>query len=133
MNDSERITLFLQGAPHAVVGASPSRHKYGNKVLRAYQQHHRLVYPIHPQADEIEGLAAYRRLQDIPEAIYGISVITPASVTESIVQQAGELGIRHIWMQPGAESDLAIAQAEKWNMNVIARGPCILVVLGFRD
>jgi hypothetical protein len=36
-------------------------------------------------------------------------------------------------MQPGAESDAAVARAKALGMNVIAGGPCLLVALGFRD
>jgi len=116
-----------------VVGASRDRAKYGNKVLRCYQQHDRAVFPINPHAEEIEGLHAYPDLASVPEAIHGISVITPPHVTESIVDQAGDLGIKHIWMQPGSESDTAISRARELGMNVIAAGPCLLVVLGYRE
>ncbi len=39
MDVAQQIERFLAGAPHAVVGASSDRSKYGNKVLRAFQQH----------------------------------------------------------------------------------------------
>ena len=45
-----RITAFLAGSPHAVVGASALRTKYGNKVLRAYLQHERPVFAVNPGA-----------------------------------------------------------------------------------
>jgi uncharacterized protein len=133
MSLQSQIEQFLSGAPHAVVGASQDRTKYGNKVLRAYQQAKRPVYPIHPTSAEVEHLKAYASLADVPEPIYGISIITPPPITESIVHQAGELGIQHVWMQPGAESDAAIELARRFGMNLIAEGPCLLVVLGFRE
>jgi predicted CoA-binding protein len=127
------VEEFLAGAPHAVVGASQDRAKYGNKVLRVYQQHDRRVVPVHPSAKEIEGLVAYPDLAALPEPVHGISVITPPPVTERVVQQAIELGIKHIWMQPGAESETAVELARQNGINMIAGGPCLLVVLGFRD
>jgi hypothetical protein len=36
-------------------------------------------------------------------------------------------------MQPGAENPEAIAEAEAAGANVIHGGPCVLVVLGFRE
>jgi predicted CoA-binding protein len=133
MDIHERIRLFLDGKPHAVVGASTNREKYGNKVLRCYRQHGRPVYPINPGAKEVEGLPAYPDLAALPEKVHGISVITPPAVTERVVEAAAEAGIRHIWMQPGAESPAAVDRAEELGMNVIADGSCILVALGFRD
>ncbi|MEK6253993.1 MAG: CoA-binding protein [Gemmatimonadales bacterium] len=128
-----QITAFLAGRPHAVVGASAFRAKYGNKVLRAYLQNDRPVYAIHPTADEIEGLPCYVNLSALPERPHGISIITPPPVTEQIVQEAAALGIEHVWMQPGAESEAAVELAEQAGMNVLAGGPCVLVTLRFRE
>lgn len=133
MNPRDRIEQFLDGAPHAVVGASRDRSKYGNKVLRAYLQTNRAVFPVNPTADIVEGLTAYPELTQLPEAVFGISIITPPKVTRTVVEQAGQLGIKNVWMQPGAESDAAIGCAERLGMNVIAGGPCILVALGYRE
>lgn len=133
MNLQTRIDSFLDGAPHAVVGASANRNKYGNKVLRAYQQSGRPVYPVHPFAEEIEGLTVYPDLASLPEPLHGISIITPPMITERIVEQAGTLGIQHLWMQPGAESARAIETAAAHQMNVIAGNACLLVAIGFRE
>lgn len=133
MTLQERIEAFLAGAPHAVVGASKDRAKYGNKVLRAYLQDGRRVHPINPTADAVEGLPAFADIGAVPEAVHGISVITPPAVTERIVEQAAAAGIEHVWMQPGSESDTAVARAEAAGMNVIAGGPCLLVAIGFRE
>ncbi len=133
MTVQQQIDAFLSGTPHAVVGASQAREKYGNKVLRAYLQGQRAVYPIHPKAEEVEGLAAYPDLASLPQTVHGLSIITPPSVTEQVVAQALQLGIRHIWMQPGAESLPAVELAQQAGINVIWGGPCILVALRFRE
>lgn len=127
------IDAFLAGGPFAVVGASTHREKYGNKVLRVYQQNGRAVYPINPRAEEIEGLKAYPDLASLPEKPHGISIITPPAITEKIVQDAIDLGIGHLWLQPGAESAKAVELAEKSGINVIANGPCALVVMGYHE
>jgi len=129
----ERIARFLSGSPHAVVGASRDRAKYGNKVLRAYLQNDREVYPVNPNVDEVEGLKSYPDLASLPEPVYGVSVITPPEVTLGIVEQAAELGIRNVWMQPGAESAHATQRARELGMNAIAGEACVLVVLGYRE
>ena len=133
MTLQEQIDAFLRGSPHAVVGASRDRSKYGNKVLRAYLQQGRTVYPINPHADEVEGIAAYPDLSSLPEPMQGISIITQPEVTELVIAEAERLGISHIWMQPGSESEAALMQAQAFDMNVIAGGPCALVVLGYHE
>ena len=133
MTEQEQIEQFLAGKRFAVVGASKDRAKYGNKVLRAYLQNNRDAVPVNPGADEIEGVKAYRDLASVPDGIDGVSIITPLAVTEKVVEQALGRGIKQIWMQPGAESESAIAAAKEVGANVIAGGPCVLVTLRFRD
>ena len=133
MNDQAQITEFLAGAPHVVVGASRDRAKIGNQVLQAYLHSGRPVFPVNPSVDEVEGLKAYPDLASLPTPVHGVSVITPPRVTESIVEQAGSIGIKHIWLQPGAESEQAVIRAKELGMNVISGGPCILVVLDHRE
>ncbi|MBX2850996.1 MAG: CoA-binding protein [Phycisphaeraceae bacterium] len=127
------IDAFLSGGPFAVIGASTNREKYGNKVLRVYQQNGRVVYPVNPRADEIERLVAYPDLASLPEVPHGVSIITPPSITEQVVEQAVLLGIKHLWIQPGAESATAVSYARENDVNVVAKGPCVLVVLGYRE
>ena len=133
MTLQERIDAFFAGAPHAVVGASHDRAKYGNKVFRAYLQNDRDVYPVNPNTEKVESFETFPNLAALPQAVHGISVITKPDVTESVVEDAAELGIQHIWMQPGAESGKAVERAEELGMNVIAGGPCVLVTLRYRE
>jgi predicted CoA-binding protein len=134
MRDTEDpIERFLTSPAYGVVGASSRRHKYGNKVLRCYQQNDRRAIPVNPREQVIEGAACVASVLDLPDEVKSISVITPPAVTERVVQQAIRKGISHIWMQPGAESDQAVAACEAAGINVIADGSCVLVVLGYRE
>jgi len=133
MSDDPQIQAFLNGSPFAVVGASTDRSKYGNMVLRTYLQKELAVTPVNPKADEVEGIPAVKSLSDIDHKVHGISVITPPSITEKVVEECIQLNIRNIWMQPGAESDAAVTAAQAAGINVIHGGPCLLVVLGFHD
>jgi uncharacterized protein len=127
------IARFLESPAYGVVGASRHRHKYGNKVLRCYQQAGRHAIPVNPNESEVEGVACVASVLDLPDDVRSISVITPPRVTERVVEQAIRRGIEHVWMQPGAESDKAVAACEAAGINVIADGSCVLVVLGYRE
>lgn len=130
---NERIDLFLKSSTFAVAGASTNRQKYGNKVLRAYLQQRLTVHPINPQAEEVEGRRAFREVAELPDGVEALSIVTPPQVTLQVVREALDRGIRHLWMQPGAENDAAIAEAEAAGANVIHGGPCILVALNYRE
>lgn len=133
MELDERIKTFLARGPFAVVGASNNRQKYGNKVLRVYQQRQLTVFPINPRQTEVEGIPCYPALAAAPEAIRSVSIVTPPAVSEQIVEEAAGLGIQYLWMQPGAESAQAIRRAEELGLVLIAGGPCVLVTLGYRE
>ena len=130
MND---IDQFLECRTFAVAGASADRAKYGNKVVRAYVQNHRTVYPINPRVPAVEGIEAVNSVVQLPDGVEAISIVTPPSVTREIVEAALRKNIRHIWMQPGAEDPEAVAMARSAGANVIADGACVLVALGYRE
>ena len=127
------IDRFLASPAYGVVGASSRRHKYGNKVLRCYQQNGRRAIPVNPRESEIEGAACVASVLELPDEVRSLSVITPPAVTERIVQDAIAKGIENVWMQPGAESEASIDACRKAGINVIADGSCVLVVLGYRE
>ncbi|APG28024.1 CoA-binding protein [Syntrophotalea acetylenivorans] len=129
----EKIIQFLSADTFAVAGASTNRDKYGNKILRCYQQHGRRVIPVNPKADMIEGLPCAASVTELPSEVQSLSIITPPKITEQIVEQAILRGIKNIWMQPGAQSPAAISRCEEADINVIADGSCLLVVLGYHE
>jgi predicted CoA-binding protein len=133
MNLDERMQDFLAGTTYAVAGASQDRAKYGNKVLRCYLQHGRRTFAVNPKDSEVEGVPCVKSLAALPERVHGLSIITPPPVTEKLVEDAHAAGITRIWMQPGAESQRAIERCRELGISCIAGGPCLLVVLGYRE
>ncbi len=57
-----------------------------------------------------------------------MSVITPPNVTQQVLESAIQLGIRHVWIQPGAEHPEAIQKALAHQINVVYGGDCVLVM-----
>nr|WP_320115116.1 CoA-binding protein [uncultured Desulfuromonas sp.] len=127
------IQKFLSATHYAVAGASTNRDKYGNKVLRCFQQNNKQVTPINPRAESIEGLACVASVADLDDDVESLSIITPPKITTEVVKLAIEKGIKNIWMQPGAESDEAVALCQENGINVIADGSCLLVVLHYHE
>ena len=133
MTIQEQIQQFLAAPAFGVVGASTNRQKYGNKVLRCYQQNGRSVIPVNPNETEIEGIQCAATIRDLPVNVESISMITPPAVTALLVPLALDKGIKNIWMQPGAEHPEAVALCRERGVNVIADGSCVLVVLGYHE
>lgn len=128
-----KIMQFFTSPAYAVVGASADRKKFGNKVLRCYLQNNKKVYPVNPHESVIEGLRCISEVANLPPTVKSISIVTPPHITENIVDQAIKKGIQNIWMQPGAESVLAIQKCKDHKVNVIADGSCVLKELRFQD
>ena len=124
---NEAISAILGAKTFAVVGASPRTEKYGYKVWRMLRDYGKTAYPINPAAPEIDGEKVYTRIDILPETPEAVIAIVPAQVTETLPEQLEASGIKYLWLQPGAESPKAVADAEAKGIQVVHGGPCILV------
>ncbi len=125
----ENRDAFLQAHSFAVAGASTQREKYGNIIFRTLRDSGRTVYPLNPRESIVEGDTAFPDLQSLPVVPEAVSIVTPPAVTLEIVQQAIALGVRSVWMQPGAEHAEAGQLARNAGLNVIDDGSCLLIFL----
>ena len=110
----------------AVVGASRNPEKYGHKVFRDLRDAGYKVYPVNPNAEEILGVKCYPSLRDLPETPDVVDLVVPPRVTEKVVRECKELGVRMVWMQPGSESEDAIKFCVENGMEVV-HGVCVMV------
>ncbi len=124
---TDTVSEFLRLRKLAVVGASRNRAKYGNAVYRHLRRRGYTVYAVNPKAEEVEGDPAYPNLRLLPESVDGVVFVVPPQQTERTLREARELGIRYVWMQPGAESEEALRYCQENGIRAVA-GPCILVV-----
>ncbi|KAF9926382.1 hypothetical protein FBU30_004014 [Linnemannia zychae] len=113
----------------AVVGASSNRAKFGNKVLRWYVDNGYTAVPVNPRESSIESLECVKDLSALPgqPSEYNVSIITPPSVTKSVLEAAHKSGIERVWLQPDVDSPEALAYAKEVGLSVISGGPCVLV------
>lgn len=126
---TEAVQSFLAAKTFAVAGASTDRSKYGNMIFRRLIDTGHKTYPLNPKADLVEGHTAFAQLSECPVPPEALSIITPPAVTRGIVQDAILAGVKHLWMQPGAEDEQASADARNAGLNVIDDGSCLLVLL----
>jgi uncharacterized protein len=112
--------------PIAVIGVSDDTHKYGYKVFRHLIDAGHPVYPIHLAGGAIDGVTRFATLADLPETPKLVVTVVPPIVTEEIVRQCVALNIPAIWMQPGSESDAAIAYGREHGLTVTAHA-CIML------
>ncbi len=112
-----------------ILGASTDRGKFGNKSVRAHQQAGYEVYPVNPNADEVEGLPAYASLADLPtQEVNRVSVYLPPAVGMQLLEDIAKLTVKEVWFNPGSESPELLAHAQALGLSVIQG--CSIVDLG---
>ena len=112
----------------AVVGASASRDKFGNKALRAFQSEGYRVVPINPNESEVEGLKTYPSVLDVPEPIDLATVYVQPDVTLRLLDEFARKGIPEIWVNPGAEDDTVMTEARRRGLKVFFA--CSIIGIG---
>ncbi len=84
------------------------------------------MVPINPKETEILGLKSYSSISNYNEKIDVVVFVVPPSITENILKEVLDLGIKNVWMQPGSESEKAIVFCNKNNINLI-QNACIML------
>jgi predicted CoA-binding protein len=113
----------------AVLGASSDRSKFGNKSVRAHLHAGYDVYPVNPKGGTIEGLTAYRTLDEVPVAhLERISVYLPPAVTLSSLEAIAAKGCDELFLNPGTESHEVLERAKAYSLKAIPA--CSIVDLG---
>ena len=112
----------------AVVGASGSRAKFGNKALRAFVEQGYRVFAINPNETEVEGLKTYASVLDVPEPIDMATVYVQPDVTLRLLDEFARKQIPEVWVNPGAEDDAVMAEARRRKMNIIFA--CSIIGIG---
>lgn len=120
------IDAFLAQPALALIGVSRSGKKFGNVILRELTAKGLHVYPIHPVLDVLDGVRCYRHFADLPEPVGGVIVSVPPAEAVSVVRDAAAAGIRHVWLQQGAESPYVANLCIELGLDVVM-GECILM------
>ena len=110
----------------AVVGVSRNPQKYGYRVYKDLKRAGYTVYPINPNVDMVDGDRCYNSLKVLPKRPDVVDIVVPPNVTEEIVRECKELGIKKVWMQPGSESKKAIDFCKKNHIEII-HNVCVMV------
>ena len=126
MTSRAAVEGFLAQKDLAVVGVSRSGKKFGNAAYRELKEKGYNLFPIHPEADELEGDKCYPSFQDLPALVGGALIILPPEQTEKVVREAAGAGIKRVWMQQGAESSEALGFCSENGIEAVS-GECILM------
>jgi uncharacterized protein len=120
------IKEFMAQKKFAVVGATDNPEKYGNQIVKNLKKRGYEVYPINPKLKQLEGMKCYASLDEIPLKADVVDFVVPPVVTEAILKDCQRLELSRIWLQPGSESQAAIAFCRENNLKVV-HGVCVML------
>lgn len=123
---SARITDFLSGKRIAVAGVSRGADSAANPVFRKLRTAGYEVFPVNPNAAEVEGVPCYPDLASIPGVLDGVVVATHPNQSIEIVRQAIARKVPRVWFHrsfgQGSVSDAAVRECEAHGIACIVGG-----------
>ena len=113
----------------AVVGASRDRSKFGNISVRAHVQQGYQVFPVNPNAVEVEGLPAFATLSTVPvQQLDRVTVYLHTSQTLRLLDEIAEVAPFEVWLNPGSADSRVRNRAAELHLEIIEA--CSIVNLG---
>jgi predicted CoA-binding protein len=123
---SDLIVEFLGGKRFAVAGVSRQTGQAANAIYHKLRSSGYEVFPVNPNAAEVEGTRCYSDLRSIPGKLDGVVVATHPSVSAQLVRQCSERGVGKVWFHrsfgQGSVSDNAIQECKTLGIKCIVGG-----------
>ena len=125
-----KIHDFLAQKRIAVAGVSRNRsdHPVGNLIYERLKTTGHDVFAVNPHMQTFEGDRCYPELQSIPGGVDAVVIITRPEITDKIVHDCRDAGVRRVWMHQSvgkgsSVSPEAIEYCRQHDISVIA-GAC---------
>jgi predicted CoA-binding protein len=124
---NEAASDFLARKRIAVTGVSRTPDGHGsNAVYQRLRARGYEVYPVNPNASQVEGDLCYPDLRSIPGGVEAVVIGTRPETAESTVRECVELGVTRVWMHrgpgTGSVSDAATRYGRDNGVTVIDGG-----------
>ena len=116
----------LKNSKIALVGVSTNPKKYGHKIFKDLLAVNYSVVGINPKSEDVLGQKIIPSLADLDFKPDLVIIVVPSHIALAILQEAAELKIENVWMQPGSESDEAIKFAKENEINLVTNS-CIMI------
>jgi predicted CoA-binding protein len=128
----EIISDFLAHKRMAIAGISRDPANLSVKLFQELIGRGYDVVPVNPNLREVEGRMCFGQVQDIEPPVEAVLVMTSPEVTETVVRDCAEAGVRTIWMYratgKGSVSQKALEFCQERGIRVIP-GECPFMFL----
>jgi predicted CoA-binding protein len=125
-----KVHDFLAQKRIAIAGVSRNKghHPAGHLIYERLKTSGHEVFAVNPHMETFEGDRCYPDVRSIPRVVDGVVIITRPEVTDQIVRECGDVGIRRVWMHASigkgsSVSPDAVEYCRQRDISVIA-GAC---------
>jgi predicted CoA-binding protein len=125
-NTPESVATCLRGKRLAVAGVSRHPGEAANAVFRKLRNAGYEVFPVNPNASEVEGAKCFSDVGSVPGPLDGVVIATAPEASLEIVRQCRDHGVRQIWFHRSfgnrSVSDAAIQECYAQGLDCIVGG-----------
>jgi predicted CoA-binding protein len=120
------VAEFLRSKRIAVAGVSRSSSQPANAIYRKLRACGYEVFPVNPNASEVEGATCYADVGSVPGPLDGVVVATHPAMAPEVVRQCAEHGIRQVWFHrsfgSGSVSEAALRECTAHGIRAVVGG-----------
>jgi uncharacterized protein len=102
MTQMENVQDFLAQKRFAFIGVSRQPKDFSRDLFREFRARGYDPVPVHLEAAEIEGARCFTHLRDIQPPVESVLLMTSPTVTNLLVRECVEAGIKWVWFYRGA-------------------------------
>jgi len=126
MTTLTEIQQFLSPKKMAIAGVSRNPKKFGATVFKELKEKGFELYPVNPNADEIQGVKCYKSVAELPGDVKHLFIVTPKKSTETAAEDAITKGMEMIWIQQQSDTPEAVEVIKAAGIPLIHK-KCILM------
>ena len=128
----ETIEDFLAQKRIAMIGVSRNPKDFSSALFEELRKRGYDMVPVNPKVSAVLGQPCYARVQDIQPPVDAALLMTTPEITDEVVTDCADAGIRRIWMYraggKGAVSEKAVAFCQERGIQVVP-GQCPFMFL----
>ncbi|MGB5107786.1 MAG: CoA-binding protein [Candidatus Zixiibacteriota bacterium] len=132
MTELKHVQEFLSHNRIAILGVSRDPRDFSRVLFREFVDREYDVVPVNPLISMIEDRHCYGELKEITPPVEAVVLMTPPAVTEDVIKQCHDAGIKSIWFYraagTGAVSANAVSYCKEHHIQVI-EGHCPMMFL----
>ena len=124
---ASHFETFWNKRSFAVVGHAVKKN-FPHLTYRGLKQLGKVVFPVDPSTEKIDGDRAYADLALLPETVDAVVLEVPREETQDWVGKVADAGIKDVWIHMQRETPEALALADQRGLDVRS-GTCAVMYL----